>query len=265
MTARRCSISWRPIRATSCSRSARRNSTAIAIGILHLQERQRIALFVRRDPFERFVSCLVYVPRDRFNTDFRLRIQEILARAYKGRFSSVYTHMTDAPLVRLQFIIATMPGTIPDVDPDEVERQIVEAGRSWADQLQDALVEARGEENGLTLHAPLWRSLPRRLSRTLHADAGDPGHRACARSRCRAAASAINLYRPIEAKPSELRLKLYNAGTQIALSDVLPILENMGLKVMTEEPFRGEAAGQREIGLDPRFQRRTRPMGATAS
>ena len=51
----------------------------IALGILHLQERQRIALFARRDPFERFVSCLVYLPRDRYNTELRLRIQEILA------------------------------------------------------------------------------------------------------------------------------------------------------------------------------------------
>jgi len=55
-----------------------------ALGILHLQERQRIALFTRRDPFERFVSCLVYLPRDRYNTELRLRIQDILARAYDG-------------------------------------------------------------------------------------------------------------------------------------------------------------------------------------
>jgi len=210
---------------------------ANGLGILQLQERQRIALFARRDPFERFVSCLVYVPRDRYNTDFRLRIQDILARSYKGRFSSVYTHMTDAPLVRLHIIIATVPGTIPDVDSDEVERQIVEAGRSWADQLQEALIEARGEENGLTLMRRFGEAFPagyrERFMPTLaildieHVDQS-----------LQSDGIAMNLYRPIEADAAELRLKLYNAGTQIPLSDVLPILENMGLKVLSEEPYR---------------------------
>src|SRR3546814_645475 len=114
----------------------------IALGILHLQERQRIALFVRRDPFERFVSCLVYIPRDRYTTELRQRIQSILERAWNGRVTAYYTHMTDAPLGRLHIILATTPGAIPPVDPAEVEERLVEAGRSWADQLQDALREA---------------------------------------------------------------------------------------------------------------------------
>ena len=128
--------------------------------------------------------------------------------------------MTDAPLVRLHIITATAPGTIPDVDPDEVERQIVEAGRSWADQLQEALIEARGEENGLTLMRRYGEAFPagyrERFMPTLaildieHV----PGFAA-------GGGMAMNLYRPIEARPSELRLKLYNTGTQIPLSDIL--------------------------------------------
>jgi glutamate dehydrogenase len=210
---------------------------AIGLGILQLQERQRIALFARRDPFERFVSCLVYVPRDRYNTDFRLRIQDILARAYKGRFSSVYTHMTDAPLVRLHMIVATAPGTIPDVDADDIERQIVEAGRSWTDQLQEVLIEARGEENGLTLMRRFGDAFPagyrERFMPTLAVL--DIEHIETALGRD---GIAMNLYRAVEAGPQELRLKLYNAGAQISLSDILPILENMGLRVLSEEPYR---------------------------
>src|SRR5262249_11230454 len=122
-----------------------------ALGVLRLQERQRIALFTRRDPFERFVSCLVYVPRDRYTTELRLRIQDILARAYNGTVSAYYTHMTDAALSRLQVTIATTPGAIPDVDAADIERRLVEAGRSWTDQLQEALVDAKGEERGLAL------------------------------------------------------------------------------------------------------------------
>ena len=84
-----------------------------ALGILHLQERQRIALFVRRDPFERFISCLVYLPRDRLTTELRLRIQEILAEAYHGKLSAFYTQVTDDKLARLHIVIDTTPGRHP--------------------------------------------------------------------------------------------------------------------------------------------------------
>ena len=139
--------------------------------------------------------------------------------------------MTDAPLARLHVIIATVPGAIPDVDPDEVERQLVEAGRSWADQLQDALIEAQGEEHGLTLMRRYGEAFPagyrERFTPTRRRSISSMSQEALP-----SGGIAMNLYRPIEAGPSELRLKLYNAGAQIPLSDILPILENMGLKVI---------------------------------
>ncbi|HSR72914.1 MAG TPA: NAD-glutamate dehydrogenase, partial [Kiloniellales bacterium] len=110
----------------------------IATGILRLQERQRIALFVRRDPFERFVSCLVYVPRDRYDTTLRIKLQDILARAYQGSVDAFTTHLGDAALARLHVIIRTTRGEVPDVDPAALERQLIEAGRSWSDRLQEA-------------------------------------------------------------------------------------------------------------------------------
>ena len=92
-TARRCCTSSRPFRATSCSRSSEDELFETALGILHLQERQRIALFMRRDPFERFVSCLVYVPRDRYNTELRVRFGAILAQAFNGEVAAFYTQL----------------------------------------------------------------------------------------------------------------------------------------------------------------------------
>lgn len=85
----------------------------IALGILHLQERQRIALFVRKDAFERYVSCLIYVPRDRLSTDLRVRLLDIIAKAYGGSVATFYTHMTDEPLARLHVIIRTKRGEVP--------------------------------------------------------------------------------------------------------------------------------------------------------
>jgi glutamate dehydrogenase len=226
----------------------------IALGILHLQERQRIALFVRRDPFERFVSCLVYIPRDRYTTELRQRIQSILERAWNGRVTAYYTHMTDAPLGRLHIILATTPGAIPSVDPAEVEERLVEAGRSWADQLQDALLEAKGEAQGLAAQRRFGDAFPLsyRERFTAHAAVFDTGR---IEEAIASATLAMNLYRPVEAAANELWLKLYNAGDQVALSDVLPMLEHMGLKVISELPYTvtpggaGEGKAERPIWI----------------
>jgi glutamate dehydrogenase len=216
-----------------------------ALGILHLQERQRIALFVRRDPFERFVSCLVYLPRDRYNTDLRLRFQGILARAFRGRVTSYNAYMTEAALGRLQIVIETTPGDIPDVDLPDLEQSLVEAGRSWNDLLQDALVEAKGEEKGLALLRRYADAFPIAYRERFNADAAvfDIGR---LEEAVAGATLALNLYRPIEATAGELRLKLYNGGAQIALSDVLPTLEHMGLRVVSEMPYRIDLAEARQ-------------------
>ncbi|MGH7186940.1 MAG: NAD-glutamate dehydrogenase, partial [Pseudomonadota bacterium] len=208
----------------------------IALGILHLQERQRTALFTRRDPFGRFVSCLVYIPRDRFTTELRLRIQAILAEAYDGQVSAYYTHMTDAALGRLHVIIGLKPGAKPDVDAGLLEARLVEASRSWTDQLQDALVEAKGEERGLAGLRRYAEAFPagyrERFSPHIAVLDLEKTDEALARG-----GLAINLYRPAEAAGHEVRLKLYNAGVQLPLSDVLPMLEHMGFKVLSEAPY----------------------------
>ena len=208
-----------------------------ALGILHLQERQRIALFVRRDPFERFISCLVYLPRDRLTTELRLRIQEILAEAYHGKLSAFYTQVTDDKLARLHIVIDTTPGAIPDVDQAELEARLVEVGRSWTDHLQEALIETHGEEQGLVLLRRYANAFPLSYRERFPAQAAvlDIQHAEAVLAQRQI---GINLYRPIESPAHELRLKLYVAGQALTLSDVLPTLEHMGLKVLTEIPFR---------------------------
>ncbi|RMD62083.1 MAG: NAD-glutamate dehydrogenase, partial [Alphaproteobacteria bacterium] len=213
-----------------------------AMGILHLQERQRIALFVRRDRFERFVSCLVFVPRDRYDTNLRLKFQSILAEAYQGSVAAYTTNLSDAALARLHIIIKTTPGRIPDVSVEELERKLVEAGRSWADRLRQALIEDCGEEKGLRLLHRYARAFPAAYLERFNEQAAvfDVARieEALARGDL-----AMNLYRPIEAAENELRFKLYVRGTQVPLSDVLPMLENMGLKVISEVPFEIRPAG----------------------
>ena len=215
----------------------------IALGILHLQERQRTALFTRRDPFERFVSCLVFLPRDRYNTDLRLRIQDILAQAYDGRATAFFTHMGDGALVRLHIIVMTKPGAIPDVDPAEIEQRLVEVGRSWADHLQDALIEAKGEEQGLLALRRYATAFPVAYQERFGAHAAifdiDRLDEAL-----KTGSMTMNLYRPVEAPANQIGLKIYNTGDLIPLSDVLPVLEHMGLKVVSELPYTVHLADQ---------------------
>ncbi len=83
---------------------------SIALGILHLYDRPRIRLFTRQDPFDRFVSVLCFIPREKFDAAVRERIGQIVARAWGGRISAWYPQLSDAPLVRVHFIIGVTPG-----------------------------------------------------------------------------------------------------------------------------------------------------------
>ncbi len=211
----------------------------ICMGILHLQERQRIALFVRRDAFERFVSCQVFCPRDRFSTKLRMKFQSVIEAAFDGKVTAHYTLIGDSPLARLHLLVKTTPGELPEYNVTDIERQLVETARDWADTLRQVLVREMGEERGLTLY--------RRYGESFTGDYRDRfGVDTAAldidriEDVIKSSGLRVNLYRPIEAAENELRFKIYNPGAPVPLSDVLPMLENMGLKVITENPFKVE-------------------------
>ena len=118
----------------------------IALGILHLGERRRVRLFVRRDCFGRFFSCLVYLPRERFHTDNRRRIEDILQEAFGGVSVDYTSRVSESVLARFHFVIFTEPGRVPEYDAAEIEARLAAATRAWTDVLRDALVEQLGEE-----------------------------------------------------------------------------------------------------------------------
>ena len=209
---------------------------ATATGILHLQERQRIALFARQDPFQRYVSCLVFVPRDVYTTELRHRFVRILEDAFGGVVSTFSTQLGDEPLARVHFIVRTTPGDLPDYDVKEIEQRLAEAGRSWRDRLQQALVARFGEAAGLARFRRFGEGFPvgyreRFGPETAMADI------ALLEEALATGRLAMNLYRPVEAAPDQLRFKLYRAGAPMPLSDVLPMLEHMGLRVIGEMPY----------------------------
>ncbi len=119
-----------------------------AMAILRLGERQRFRLFVRRDPFERFLSCLIYAPRENFTTALRRKWQAILTEAFNGSSSEFNVHLSESMLARIQITVRTTPGKIPAFDVHELEARLAAVARRWDDDLKDALVEKLGEARG---------------------------------------------------------------------------------------------------------------------
>jgi glutamate dehydrogenase len=220
----------------------------ISMGILHLQERQRVRLFVRRDTYGRFFSCLVFVPRDRYNTNIRSRMQEILQRAFGGGNVEFNVRLSESVLARLHFIIYTEPGRVPDYDVDQIEERLVETTHSWADNLYDALIEQYGEERGTELFRKYREAFPAGyrdgfLPRTAVTDIG--------RIEGLASDDDINmtLYHPLEEPENFLGFKLYRFGEQISLSGILPLLEDMGVEVVDERPHKIQPAGSPPVWI----------------
>ena len=229
----------------------------IATGILQLQDRQRLRLFLRVDPFARFVSCLVYVPRDRYNTALRERMQHILEQAVGASESEFQALLSDSSLARLLFILRTPHGVPADLDLADLERRLVEISRSWPDRLRDTLLDACGEERGNRLFATYGRAFPASYQERTDARAAVPDIVTIDEL----AGSdtddlAMTLYRRLEDPVEIIRFKLIRRDLPVLLSDALPVLEHMGLRVLTEEPSQirstdGRLFSVHDFGLQP--------------
>ncbi|CAB3805616.1 NAD-specific glutamate dehydrogenase [Paraburkholderia caffeinitolerans] len=208
----------------------------VAMGVLRLQEHQRTRLFVRRDRFGRFVSCLVYVSRDKYNTDLRLRVANLLKEAFNGESVEFTPLLSESALARIHFVVHAKTGTMPEVDTRELEARLVQVTRRWQDDLADALLDAFGEEQGTRLLHRYADSFPAGYrddypARTAVRDI-ELIERVQGTERI-----AMNLYRPIEAGPRAFRFKVYRTGEAIALSRSLPMLEHLGVRVDEERPY----------------------------
>ncbi|HUP63373.1 MAG TPA: NAD-glutamate dehydrogenase [Thermoanaerobaculia bacterium] len=213
----------------------------VARGILLLQERQRVALFTRKDLFERFVSCYVFVPRDRYTAEFKERARAILEEAFAGRDTQVYDHIGTSPLARGLFIVRTTPGNVPDADVRRVEAFLAEAARTWSDRLLDTLVQEMGEEVGIDLHHRYKKAFPMAYSERFSASAAlfDVGH---VEHVLATGELVVDLYRH-RSEERQFHCKIIHAGPPVPLSEIMPRLENMGLKVLAEVPYEVQPLG----------------------
>lgn len=208
----------------------------ISKGILHLQDRQRIALFVRKDPFERFLSCLLYVPKDRYDTKLRLKAQALLSQFFKGDVASQAVKMSEGVHAQIHIVINTTPGNLPDFEIEEIEESLILGIRSWQDDFDDALMQSYGERQGKKYKLQFEDAFS-----PAYQEYYSPKTAVLDISRIENVLTTkeltINLYRPFDADEDEVHFKIYHYGSPLALSDVLPTLENMGVKIETERPF----------------------------
>ena len=206
-----------------------------ALRILHLRERVRVALFVRQDPFKRFISCLVYIPRDRFDTKLRQKVTRMICATYNGTVSSFSVHLGNARLARIHFIIkmeSGQPPSIPNVNVKALEQQIAEATRSWEDRLDQVLNDKGGFEKNTLNRWVFPLSYQENFSAAVAIE-----DLVKAREAEKEGDLALNLYQRPGEDTERLCLKIYLYQTNAALSDLLPMLENMGLKVLSETPY----------------------------
>jgi glutamate dehydrogenase len=217
----------------------------VALAVLHLQERRQTRLFLRRDPSGRFWSAIVFLPRDRYTTEVRLAVQQLLLEWLGGTSIEYTARVTESVLARLHFVVRPPVArggrpTLPEVDVPALQQALTAAVRSWTDELTDALAARYGDD------------AERRLSRV--ADAFPAAYQEDF-----SAAAAVEdlerldgladgelglvLRRPAGASAAEPRLAVYRVGERLLLSDVLPLLQHLGVDVVDERPYEIDRIG----------------------
>ncbi|MBA4696273.1 MAG: NAD-glutamate dehydrogenase [Legionella sp.] len=209
----------------------------IAMGIYYMQERRRIRMFARTDVYRRFVSCLVFVPKERFSTELRLSMERILAEYFNSNDISYATLFSEASvLARIHFIIRTDPQDLTEWDFKSVEQKLIEVGRTWEDELKDFLLDTFGEEQANELYSRYKGSFP-----SAYKENFSPRIAVYDIKHVEALSAenplVMNFYKMMDEKPENFRLKIYQNESSIALTDVLPLLEKLGMRALSERPY----------------------------
>jgi glutamate dehydrogenase len=213
-----------------------------ALAILNLSERPRVRALARPDEFERFVSVLVFIPKDHYDSQIRRRVGDFLARVYGGRVSAAYPAYPEGPLARTHFIIGRDGGPIPQIDEQTLERGIEAITRTWGDALRDELMSGIGGTRARALaqtYAGAFTAAYREAFDVRHAI----GDILILEQLSDARPRAVDLYRREGDNETRVNLKVFSRGAALPLSVRVPLLENLGFRVVNERTYRVVPAG----------------------
>jgi glutamate dehydrogenase len=220
-----------------------------ALAILQLDERPRVRVLPRRDRFDRFVSVFVFVPRDRYDSDVRKALGDYLAQAYNGHVSAFYPFFPEGPLVRVHFIIAAGEGALASPDRATIETAVGGIVRTWMDGLLEALSAAHAPANARAL-AARYRDAFSEGYRETYSPAEALDDIRVIESLSPSRPLGVDFYRHSGGEGEGVGLKVWSYGRPIPLSDRVPVLENMGFRVVDEgthriapPPFPSPASG----------------------
>ncbi len=208
---------------------------ATAMGILDLKERARARLFVRRDRYGRFFSCMAFVPRERFNTKIRQRVENLLREAFHGQRLDSAVQMGESALARLHITARPRSGEHLSYDVSELEQRLISLLRNWQDDFRNCLIERLGDTHGAELANRYSAELPAGYTEEVSPEVAALDIETLD-TLVDENSVRMKIYRP-EARPDELRFKIFRRGGDIGLSELLPQLENLGLRVLTEHVY----------------------------
>ncbi|MEZ5707216.1 MAG: NAD-glutamate dehydrogenase [Burkholderiaceae bacterium] len=200
-----------------------------AIGILRLQERQRVRLFLRRGPFGRVASILVYVPRDLYTTELRLRLGQMFTQAFAAETVEFTPMLTDSALARIHYIVRAQERLKEQVDLVELESRVARACERWEDGVQAALMGYGLEKAGML--SAIAAGFPVAYREDFSADVAAQDA-AMIHDLDDSTPQALQLY----ARGEQIRFKTY-AMQKVILSDAVPVMESMGARVLDEHPY----------------------------
>jgi glutamate dehydrogenase len=209
----------------------------IVRGVVNLYERHRVRVFIRKDAFDRFYSTLVYVPRDRYNTDVRGKIEAILLKELDGETLETQVQLSTSTLARLHVVVRVDPKKPHKVDVERIERLVSVASTIWADRLRDALIETTDEVTALARTRRYANAFPAAYEEEIEPRAALEDIADLEALRVDPQALRLNLRRFEHEKPERIHLKIVKLGDPVPISDILPMMENFGLRVIAERPY----------------------------
>src|SRR5450631_1437979 len=209
----------------------------IVTGIFGLQERPRVRVLLRRDAFRRFYSCLVFVPREKYNTQVRQRIETVIREAFSATGMESQVQIAESNVARIHIVARTRPSEEIRIDADALERRVAAAVRSWLDSFKTALLARFDEAYALQLFEKYALAFPAAYTEDFQGDAAALDVSFLEAVEKEPTRLHLDIYRPDPRRKDKFFLKIFRNQDAIPISDLLPMLENMGLKVIAERPY----------------------------
>jgi glutamate dehydrogenase len=209
-----------------------------ARAVLVLQDRARVRLFMRRDEFRRFWSCLVFMPRERCDSAAQARVEALVRAAFHGVELESSLSIGEAPLAQLHIVVRVDPAANTHVDAARLERDIAAAIISWRDRLRAALLARFGESQALALERRYAAAFPASYQQDVEAAQAVDDILDLEGLDAAVEATQLRLYRPPRQPRQRVHLRIIRRGEALSISDVLPTFEHFGLRIIAERPYR---------------------------